>query len=114
MAGLDTLIRGAAIGVAVTAAFILWRARRASSRGGESDNLSERLLLFRVMSTIDRRIRRTAARPSTAEVVVNEAHRSCVANTGSRQIIRQAYDSVSSNALASFRSGVSRPSVNQP
>jgi Transposase zinc-binding domain len=37
------------------------------------------------------------------------------ANTGSRQIIRQAYDdSASSNALASFRSGVSKPSVNQP
>ena len=37
------------------------------------------------------------------------------ANSGSRQIIRQAYDdSASSNALASFRSGVSKPSVNRP
>src|SRR5215471_10847931 len=36
-------------------------------------------------------------------------------NTGSRQTIRQAYDdSASSNALASFRSGVSKPSVNRP
>jgi hypothetical protein len=38
-----------------------------------------------------------------------------VAKPGSRRVIRQAYGaSASSSVLASFRSSVSKPSVNQP